>query len=75
MARADIVSLADLTLVQNQVHRSAMITYVLVIAHLPAVSVDWQRFAINGIGGEQRHDLLRILVGANIVGPPTDSYR
>ena len=59
---------------QHQVDALAVIEDVLVIAHLQPVTVDRERLIIHRIGGEERHDFLRVLVWADVVRAARDGH-
>ena len=62
LTAADVVGLARLTLVDEQVDRPAVVVDVQPIADVEAVAVQRQRLPIDRIGDEQRNDLLGELV-------------
>src|SRR5712691_3392024 len=62
VAAPDIVDLAVGPLAQHQVDAGAVVEDVEPVAYVPAVAVERERLVVEGVGHEERDDLLRILV-------------
>src|SRR5438874_1252164 len=69
---ADVVNLAVLALAQDQIERRAVVHDVQPVPHVPAVAVERQRLIVEGVGDEQRDNLLRVLKRAEVVRRPGD---
>ena len=68
----DVVDLARRALVQDELDPGAVILGVQPFTYLLPVAVHGQRLAFDGVGDEQRHELLRVLVRAVRVGAARD---
>jgi hypothetical protein len=59
---ATLIDLARLSFAQDELDPGAVVLCVEPVAHLPAVTVERQRLAVERIRGEERQNLFRILV-------------
>ena len=75
VAAADVVDLAVAAFLDQQVERAAVIVHVQPVADVHAVAVERHRDVVDGVGDEQRNDLLRKLVGSVIVRRARDDDR
>ena len=64
---ADVVSLGNLTLVENQIDGTGMIYYIQPVAHILTLTIYWQWLAMTDIVDKQRNQLLRELVWTVVV--------
>jgi len=64
---ADVVALADASLLDDQRQRTAVIEHEQPVAHIAALSVDRQRFAIQRVDQHQRDEFLGELEGSVVV--------
>ena len=64
----NVVSLADTTVPEHLADRGAMITYV------PAIAINWQRFAAHSVANHQRNQFFGKLVRAVIVRAVCDHH-
>ena len=72
VASADVVGLARLAFVEDQVERLAAVLDEEPVALLPAVAVDRQRLVPQRVRREQRDELLDVLTRADVVRWPRD---
>ena len=75
VAAADVVDLAVAASAQHEVERRAVVEHVDPVAHVAAVAVERQRLVVEGVGDEERDDLLGVLVGAEVVRRARDHDR
>ena len=64
---ADVVSLGNLTLVENHIDGTGMIHYIQPVAHILTLTIYRQWLAMTDVVDEQRNQLLRELVWAVVV--------
>ena len=64
---ADIVSLGNLTLVENHIDGTGMIYYIQPVAHVLSLTIYWQWLAMTDVVDEQRNQLLRELVWTVVI--------
>ena len=65
---ADVVCLGHLALVEDKVDGTGVVFNIQPVAHVLALAVDGQRFAVTDIVDEKRYQFLRELIGAIVVG-------
>ena len=65
---ADVVSLGNLTLVENHIDGTGMIHYIQLVAHILTLTIYWQWLAMTDVVDEQRNQLLWELVWTIVVG-------
>ena len=65
---AYVVGVGNLAIVEYQVDGAGVVLYVQPVAHVLALAVDGQRFAVTYIVDEQRNQFFRELVWAVVVG-------
>ena len=75
VAAPDVVDLALAPLAQDQIDARAVVEDVEPVAHVPAVAVERQRLVVERVGHEERNDLLRILMGPEVVRRAGDQDR
>jgi hypothetical protein len=71
---SDVVDLAGLAVLEDHEGSGDMVVHVCVIADLLAIAVDGQGLVQQCAGGEQRHGLLEVLVGSDVVAASGDGY-
>src|SRR6266542_3468813 len=71
---ADVVCLADATVRQDPIEGPAVIRHVQPLTSMFAVLVERQRAVIEGVRGEERNDLLRVLPFAVVVARDRDGH-
>ena len=64
---ADVVSLGNLTIVENHINGTGMIYYIQPVAHVLALTIYWQWLAMTDVVDEQRNQLLWELVWTVVV--------
>ena len=64
---ADVVSIARLALVENNIDGAGMVDHIEPVAHVLALAIDRQRLTVADIVDEEGDELLRELVGAVVV--------
>src|SRR5258705_478955 len=72
---ADVVDLALPAPAEHQIDRRAVVEHVEPVAHVLAVAVERQRLVLERVGDEERDDLLRVLVGPEVVAAAGDEHR
>src|SRR5262245_54941135 len=72
VAAPDVVDLALAPLAQHQVDARTVVEDVEPVAHVAAVAVERQRPVVEGVGHEERNDLLGILIGPEVVRRASD---
>ena len=75
VAAADVVDFAVAAAAQHEVDGRAVVEDVEPVAHVAAVTVERQRLVVDGVGDEERHDLLGILIRAEVVRRARDDHR
>ena len=63
----DVVSLGNLTLVENHIDGTGMIYYIQPVAHVLTLTIYWQWLAMTDVVDEQRNQLLWELVWTVVV--------
>ena len=71
-AAADVVDLAGRAALEHHVERRAMIGHVQPVTHVLTIAVERQRLVREGVGDEQRDDLLGVLARSEIVRGAAD---
>src|SRR6266704_4269088 len=74
VAAADIVNLAVLALAERQVDGRAVVENVEPVPHVLPVAVERQGLVFDRIGDEERDDLFRVLVRAEVVAAARDDH-
>ena len=74
-ARAQVIDLAGKAPMQHDIDPLTVVLDVLIVAHLPAIAIDRQRYVVDGVRDKQRHHLFRVLVRADVVGAPRNRGR
>ena len=64
VASREVVHLAGNAVSKHEVHAGGVIGHVQPVPALQAVAVHRQRLVVDGVGDEQRDELLRVLVRA-----------
>ena len=72
---ADVVGVAAAAALDQQVDGAAVIVDVQPVAHVEAVAVERQRPLPDGVGDEERDELLRVLARPVVVRRPRDDHR
>ena len=72
---ADIVDLANTTLVDNQVDSLAVVFHIQPVADIQALTVNRQRLVSQSISDHQRNELLREVIRTIVVGATRDRHR
>src|SRR5438876_2519844 len=75
VAAPDVVDLAVAPFAQHQVDACAVVEDVEPVAYVLAVAIERQWRVIEGVRHEERDDLLRVLVGPEVVGRAGDQRR
>ena len=63
----DIISIRNLTLMENHINRTRMILYIQPVAHILTLTIHRQWLAMTDIIDEQRNQLLRELIRTIII--------
>ena len=64
---ADVVCLGNLTLMEDEVDSTGVVFHEQPVAHVLALAIYWQRFAVADVVDEQRNQLLRELIWTIVV--------
>lgn len=72
---ADVVHLADSTLVDDQIDSTAVILNVQPVADIQTLAVNGERLVVQRVGYHQRNELLGEVVRTIVVGAPGYSHR
>lgn len=65
---ADVVSVGNLSFVENEVDGTSVVFYIEPVAHILTLSVDRQRFAVTDVIDKQRNELFGELIRTIVVG-------